>query len=262
MRNFARCVLVAAAGVVLALITTTVYGAVTATNTPSGSVTGGANVLKPGFDFGAVTNAWIDDGDDLSPGPAKLNPIDQDIADAKDANRYEIIIEPVGLYRMDVHLTGKGTVTVLTEFAPGDTTSGSYTTDGEATYRAEVGFTIGNPPVDIPVPDENGNTQLQNSLNESISSDDSGNITRNKNWAFADKDNPRSVFLFGGAMRGYFFYEMSVGVALKALREEVVVGGGASSRATGGKIEVWDISVVPPVRAKKPNGDDAVWTLQ
>jgi len=222
---------------------------------PSGATKGGAGVLKPSYELGPKTEAEVNDGDP-DPGPAKLDYDNADFAEADDSATYQITIQGVGeedLSRIDVYLKAEGSVTALTENAPGSPT-GTYLTNPSAWYSANLA---------------GGTIEGGNELAEVIENEASGQITRPAEWTFAlgvDPIIPHSIWHHGEALGGgaiVFEYTMSVGVALQAHRPEVTVGGGAVSRVLQGVIVVWDFSnPLIPVIAKQSDNSDAIWFLE
>jgi hypothetical protein len=219
---------------------------------PSGSTTGGAGVLKPSYDFGPKTEAEVSDGDPFDPGPAKLHFQNTDSAMAEDTSTYQITIQGVGGSAetlIDVHLIATGSVTALTEHAPGSP-SGTYLTDASAWFSANLA----------------GGTFVDGGeVVETIATGDSGSITTHANWTFADAVDPVVPYTISHTGQGsiVFEYTVGVGVALQAQRPEVTVGGGGVSHVIVGEIAAWDYSdPLNPVIAKQPDNSDAIWYLE
>jgi hypothetical protein len=246
----ALCGLCIAMGVVLGLPTAEL------SNTPSGTVTGGAGSLIPNVNNTAVSNARVDDGG--NPGlDVTIFYNTQDLAAAEDgATMVGDSTAPASDEAViwKVIFSGSGNTNGYTVNAPGNTASGSYKVYGEANVYTSLSAS--------------GHTTQSGSdpASVSIQNDTSGSLSDPSSLTFGTLATPKSM---AGTWAEDFTVTFSYGVwasmELKAKRQEVGVGGKSSAGNVTGSITAWGIRDGFAASILKKTDDptvDAVWVIQ
>lgn len=247
--------LIAAGAIALASFSVTSAWYVMSTVTPSGGTSGGGGVLVPDYETNAVTGAHIDDGTPDPLGDFELGWLSYNNSDSATATdccvcTFDYDDQSPGDKLLTVRITaGGGAAVEVGGNAPGTLDEGTYKAEVVLSFSANLG-------AGYAICGVTGHAKIENN--------DTAPVEITPTWSFTDPNDASQPVEYpvGGPLYASLTYNVQVQATLEALRPEVDVGAAGALSVQSGYAVIWDMSVSPPVIARKQDTTDAIWVLE